>query len=164
MHLSMQLLCGALSVFLGICQCTSKDIYQNFTRHNIKVVFKLLQFIFLIKQCAVVEKVDGIDQKKLRVILFAFCFKKRESKPILLIQWILLTFRCNVGCSIRNSLSMVYKKDVICTWILHSWIMNRWIVYREIEATRANENLDAGVLGKEYWVWCNYPEQLLKTV
>ena len=39
-----------------------------------------------------------LNEKKLRFVLSDYSFKGRESSLILIIQWNLLTFQCDVGC------------------------------------------------------------------
>ena len=51
-----------------------------------------------------------LDEKKLRFVLSDYSFKGRESSLILIIQWNLLTFQCDVGCIPPVSLFMACKE------------------------------------------------------
>ena len=65
-----------------------------------------------------------LDEKKLRFVLSDYIFKRRESSLILIIQWNLLTFQCDVGCIPTASLFMACKERY------NSW-MNRALLDRE---------------------------------
>ena len=62
-----------------------------------------------------------IAEKKLRVILSTFCFKRKESSPIRIIQ---RSFQCKVSCFLRPSLFIACKSR-------HNLCMNRVLLDRK---------------------------------
>ena len=67
----------------------------------------------------------------IRFISSDYNFKGRESSPIWIIHWKLLTFHWDVIC-VSPCESGHAKNDIIYAWIVHRLVVNRWIMYHKI--------------------------------